>query len=359
MPDALKQVFNHTMVSNLANKLEQQGAEFDRAAFLRYAIDDQWEQRELKSRMRHISLSMGRFLPQDYAKALDILQAVSVHFSDLPHMVFPDFVEYYGINHFDLSMRALALFTQNSSSEFAVRPFIVQYPQKTMTQMRCWATDSNEHLRRLASEGCRPRLPWAMALPAFKRDPRPVMDILTLLLNDQSEYVRRSVANNLNDISKDNPQVLIELLHLRLGESFNTDWILKHASRSLLKSGSTEVLQVFGYRSPDHIKLQQFTVDKSLSLGDAVNFSFSLSSGNKALGKIRLEYAIDFLLKNGKHGRKVFKISEFTGEVPRRQFSKKHSFKPITTRTYNPGKHHLSIIVNGTVLGTKPFILRI
>ena len=145
-------------------------------------------------------------------------------------MLFPDYVECYGLEHFDSSISALETFTKYSSAEFAVRPFIMRYEQKMMSQMRKWSRSKNHHLRRLSSEGCRPRLPWSMALPAFKQDPTAILTIISALLSDGSEYVRRSVANNLNDISKDHPEIVIEITRQNLGQSDATDKLLKHAA---------------------------------------------------------------------------------------------------------------------------------
>ncbi|MDZ7819313.1 MAG: DNA alkylation repair protein [Aliarcobacter sp.] len=134
-------------------------------------------------------------------------------------MVFQDFVEVFGLDDFDESMKALEVFTQDSSSEFAIRQFILKYENETMNQMKLWAKSPNEHLRRLSSEGCRPRLPWAIALPKFKQNPEKPLEIIELLKNDKSLYVQKSVANNLNDISKDNPQIVIDFVKQNLGKT--------------------------------------------------------------------------------------------------------------------------------------------
>lgn len=152
-------------------------------------------------------------------------------------MFFQDFVEVFGLEDFENSIKALEVFTLESSSEFAVRAFILKYEYQTMQQMKLWTQSSNEHIRRLACEGCRPRLPWAVALPKFKQDPSSVLEIIELLKNDESLYVRKSVANNLNDISKDNPELLLKFVKENLGFSKELDWICKHASRTLLKKG--------------------------------------------------------------------------------------------------------------------------
>ena len=226
-----------------------------------------------------------------------------------------------------------------------------------MEQMEKWAESDNHHIRRLASEGCRPRLPWAIALPEFKKNPEAVLKIINKLIYDDSEYVRRSVANNLNDISKDNPDIVINIAKEYLGKNKNTDKLIKHACRTLLKQGNSEVLKLFGYTEPDHITIKNFKIQKSVSIGNPLEFSFNLISSNSHLGKIRIEYAIDFLIKNGKHSRKIFKISEVESLGKKKKVKKQHSFKLITTRTYYQGTHGLSIIVNGQELIKNSFKL--
>ncbi len=261
-------------------------------------------------------------------------------------MFFPTFVELYCLDDYPLCIDALAFFTQYSSAEFAVRPLIEKQPEMMMAQMLKWASSDNEHIRRLASEGCRPRLPWASALPAFKQDPTLILLILEKLKDDKSEYVRRSVANNLNDISKDNPELVVELVKQWQGISKQCDWIIKHACRGLLKQAHPEALKLFGFSSVSHVSVTKLNVDKQVVMGDTLAFSFELSS-KQALGKLRIEYAIDFMKKNGKQARKIFQISESTIQARQKQVSKNFSFKPISTRKYYLGKHQLAVIVNG------------
>ena len=357
MPDPLKNLYTAELICALCQKISAQCAPFDTVGFTLYVFDEDWPEKELKARMNHISNALYHFLPMPYSQALQILIPVSSQFSGFEYIFFPGFVELYGLGEYAASMEALAHFTQHSSSEFAVRPFIKQYGPRMMQQMEDWAECDNDHVRRLASEGCRPRLPWAMALPEFKADPAPILPILTKLKNDESEYVRRSVANNLNDISKDNPQVVVEIAQQWLGESQRIDWIVKHACRTLLKSGKPEVLELFGFLKPDHITITNFKVQKSVNVGDNLSFSFALKTRQTSLGKARLEYAIDFMKKNGKQSRKVFKISESEITIKEKQVTKSHSFKKISTRKYYPGIHRLGVIVNGCELASVDFML--
>ena len=284
MPEPLKNLYNDQLIRTLCNHLKNQYTDLDAEGFVNHVFDKEWNNKELKERMAHISESFQVFIPYDYAKVLAILKAVSPKFGGFEYMFFPGFVELYGMDHYEDSINALEHFTENSSSEFAVRPFIKQFPNKMMAQMNLWAESTNYHVRRLATEGCRPRLPWAMALPEFKKDPRPILPILEKLKNDDSEYVRRSVANNLNDISKDNPEIVLEIARKWLGSTKETDWVIKHACRSLLKQGQPEIMALFGFAKPDHIEIQNFKVQKQAEMGKDVAFSFTLASAENKLG---------------------------------------------------------------------------
>lgn len=309
--------------------------------------------------MRHIATTIKKFLPISYKDSIDILKKTFLHMDtkfSLENMFFQDFVEIYGLDNFNVSMDALASFTIGSSSEFAIRQFILKYPDETMNQMLVWAKDVNQHLRRLASEGSRPRLPWAIALPLFKKNPNKVLKILEILKDDNSKYVQKSVANNLNDISKDNPNIVKELTKRWINKTTNRDWILKHGCRTLLKNSDKETLAFFGLVENKNLYLDNFHCTKNVSNKDVLDFSFLLTS-KKEFGKLRIEYAIDFLRKNEKYNTKVFKISEATYKTTSKNVSKTYSFKPISTRKYYKGLHYISIIINGVVLKKESFTL--
>jgi 3-methyladenine DNA glycosylase AlkC len=220
------------------------------------------------------------------------------------------------------------------------------------------AEDEDEKVRRFASEGCRPRLPWAMALPKFKKDPTLIFPILEKLKNDPSENVRRSVANNLNDISKDNPKLALDIYEKWLGQSEQVDWIVKHACRTLLKAGNKRAMLLFGYGDPSHLKLENFKLDKEkLAIGETMNFSFDLILEEKRSKKIRLEYAVYFKKANSKLSKKVFKIAENNYEPGRISIKRKQTFIDMSTRKHYPGEHRISIIVNGVEKARLPFEL--
>ncbi|MCA9022639.1 MAG: DNA alkylation repair protein, partial [Planctomycetaceae bacterium] len=314
---------------------------------------------ELKQRMRHITHALHEFLPNDYGTALTVLERAAPSFGGFEAMFFPDFVEVYGLSDWDRSLQALEHFTKYSSSEFAVRPFIAQDQQRMVRQLKLWAASPNEHVRRLASEGSRPRLPWAMALPAFKQNPAPMLPILKRLKADPSEYVRRSVANHLNDISKDHPDVVLSLAEQWLTGKPETRWIVKHGCRTLLKQGDSRTLALFGYRKPEDLRIRKFQLQPSvISMGEQVEFEFELVSRKTELGQIRLEYAVEFVRLKGATTRKVFKISEGIYSEHARWYRSRHSFKPISTRNYYPGTHRLAIIVNGQEMEQAEFELQ-
>ena len=357
MPEPLKNLYTEALIDNVGKAIAENYPLFDQPGFKQKVFDEQWQTRELKARMKHIAESLRPFLPDDYPHALQILKTASEQFSGFEPMFFPAFAELYGMDDFKASIDALEHMTQFSSSELAVRPFIIRYGNRMMQQMEVWAESDNEHVRRLASEGCRPRLPWAMALPVFKKEPGPVLNVIEKLMQDESEYVRRSVANNLNDISKDNPEILIDLLQTHMGENDRTDWILKHASRTLLKQGHAEALQLFGFQNPDHVEVTDLHVAASVAFGNQLPFSFQLQTADEHLGQLRIEYAVDFMKANGKQARKIFKVSEAYYSENCKTVSKSHSFKVITTRRYYAGKHDLAVIINGKQLAMVPFEL--
>lgn len=357
MPEPLKNLYNKEFASSLSSGLKAVYGQFNHKQFQESIFNDDWSRKELKERMKHISVTLQKYLPGNYKDAIEILKSVSSNFNGFEYMFFPGYVELYGLNEYEGSITALEHFTQYSSSEFAVRPFIEKYNGRMMDQMGRWAESSNHHVRRLASEGCRPRLPWAMSLTSFKKNPGPILKILEKLKNDKSEYVRRSVANNLNDISKDNPDILINVVKKWMGKSADTDRLVKHACRSLLKQANPEILDIFGLVEPDHVSVDELNIQKSVCMGESLTFLFTLKTQQSELGKLRIEYAIDFMKKNGKLSRKLFKISELNCSAQKKTVKKEHSFRNISTRKYYAGVHGFAVIVNGKELLSANFEL--
>ena len=349
MPEKLKDMFfTDESVNTFADIIKKHYPKFDKKKFLSLVFDAEFKSRELKEKMWHSTRCLQKILPNDYKEAVDILIKIAPEVKGFEAMTLPDFVEQFGQDNWEVSLRALFHFTKYSSSEFAIRPFLIKDPDRVMTELLKLTESEHENVRRFASEGCRPRLPWAMALPKFKKDPNLILPILEKLKDDDSEFVRRSVANNLNDISKDNPQIALEVCEKWYGKSERTNWIVKHACRSMLKSGNKRAMVLFGYLDPSQIKVENLVLDKNMiKIGDNLNYSFQLKvSGNKP-SKVRVEYAMDFMKATGKISRKVFMITENTLKSGSHSFKKKHPFIDMSTRKHHEGEHRITIIVNG------------
>ncbi|MCL2606194.1 MAG: hypothetical protein FWD93_02825, partial [Coriobacteriia bacterium] len=202
MPESYKDLFNADSLRKFGADFQSVYPKFPVEQFVATVMDEEWDDLELKGRWQHVTTVLRAYLPPDYAEALAVLDQVVANYSGwdgVYGMVFPYFVEAYGQDkaNWDLSMAAMENYTQYASAEFAVRPFIIADEDRMMAQMHTWTQHENEHVRRLASEGCRPALPWGQALKSFKTDPAPVLPILEALKADPSAYVRKSVANNL------------------------------------------------------------------------------------------------------------------------------------------------------------------
>ena len=358
MAEPLKNSYNKQYIDKLAKSFVKHYANFDIKKFRSAVFNSEWDEKELKARMDHIARAIYFVLARDYVSALKIIKPTCEDFGGYEAMFFPHFVELYGLEHWDESIAALEHMTQFSSSEFAVRPFIVKAPKKMMKQMRRWSKHENHHVRRLSSEGCRSRLPWAMALPEFKQDPSLILPILEQLKRDESEYVRKSVANNINDIAKDNPGLVKDIAKKWLGVNSQTDWIVKHGCRTLLKQGDSDMLLLFGYVPGQAVEVSKLKVaDKSIAIGGELVFSFSLISERPELGMLRIEYAIDYMKANGSLSRKIFKISEGDVKSKCKELQRKQSFREMSTRKHYPGKHSLAIIINGAEVKNISFMV--
>lgn len=360
MAELFKDRFNYESLYKLASQIQTVYDEFPVDTFLKSTMDEMWDSLELKQRVMQISVNLGKYLPDDYKTAIHIIDKVIMNYdtcSDGFVSFFPTFVELYGQDkeNWDISMSALARYTPYASAEFAVRAFIINDEERMMAQMASWAKDNNEHVRRLASEGCRPRLPWGQSLPNFQKDPSPILRILELLKADPSLYVRKSVANNLNDISKTHPDLVVKVAKDWYGKDMNTDWIIKHGCRTLLKKGNSEVLRILGLSDAGCVRVNAFSLETvSVPAGGILTFSFELEAEKKT--KARLEYGIDYVKANGRQNRKIFQISELVfKEKEKRYYTKTHSFADTSTRKHYPGIHSITLIVNSTERGTLEF----
>lgn len=357
MAELLKNALNPEALRAIALAVQAIYTPFPVNEFVNAVMGETWDALELKARWRKISTVFGHYLPPEYEEVLFILEK-ALHNFPMAFFV-PDFVEVYGQDdkYWDISVNALERMTQYWSAEFAVRPFIIKDTKRMMQKMYTWSLHENEHVRRLASEGCRPQLPWGQALVAFKENPSPILPILEQLKADPSLYVRKSAANNLNDISKTHPELVVQLAKDWYGNNSDTDWLVKHACRTLLKKGNSDVLAIFGYENAASVEVRDFVIEKEcVPAGGEVVFSFTIRA--KEHTKVRLEYAMGFARSGGKTNKKIFQISEVElKQNEKKMYTKKHSFKPISSRKYYPGTHSLTLIVNGVEHGTLDFVV--
>lgn len=364
MPEPLKNIFSRPLIEPFARQVQKTWSPFPVQPFLDQLLDEHWEPLELKQRIRRISHVLREHLPAEYPAALDVVLKTTQHYLDTQgenlsffYIFLPDFVETHGVDYPDASIPALETITRFSSAEFAVRPFLLRYPERMYAQMLEWSAHSSPMVRRLSSEGIRPRLPWGMGVPALKRDPSPILPILERLKNDPAETVRRSVANNLNDIAKDHPQLVLEMAGRWLGTSPETDWVVRHACRGLLKKGNAAALAHFGFQHDvEGLEVSDLRFSEQVRVGDRFEFSFSVKNTAGQPAQVRLEYGIEYQTLSGKISYKVFKIKELElkpGQVD--AVSRHQRFQDFTTRKHYPGAHRLKILVNGKSLAEGVF----
>ncbi len=347
--EPMKEMYTKEFLERFASVVKKEFEEFEENRFLTEVMDASWKELELKARIRRITLVLGSLLPDDYPEAVTILIAIEAQCEGFPYLFIPDFVEVFGQDpvHEELSLHALEVFTKRSTAEFAIRPFLIRAPERVMNKMKEWAQSENHHVRRLASEGCRPRLPWGQAIRQFKADPQPVLEVLGLLKADSSLYVRKSVANNLNDISKDHPELVIQTAKRWKALSKETDWIIRHGCRTLLRSGEPEVMALFGYEDvKGALSDAAIAADRQrVNIGETVTLAYAFHVKQQA--KLRIEYSIDFIKKR-KITTKKFLLSDrvFTaGEDIAKE--RVHKWSDLTTRIHYPGVHRIALLANG------------
>ena len=268
------------------------------------------------------------------------------------------YVAEHGVGLWAAAMSFQHELTQRMSCEYSIRVFIESDEQRTMARLREWAADDNPHVRRLVSEGTRPRLPWAPRLRKFVADPRPVIELLYLLRDDPSSMVRRSVANNLNDIGKDHPGVLTEVCRRWMdGGTPERDALIRHALRSAVKRGDREALEILGYGSASEVAVANIAVEPDVvAIGGRVRVSFTLINAGPTSGKYNVDLKVHFVKATGSTSPKVFKVRSVTlpaGENV--ELSKTISVAQHTTRTHHPGIHKVDVVVNGAVIAAGSF----
>ena len=356
---ALKEIFNLARLAHIGDAAAAVYPAFDRQRFLTLAGAD-LESLGIMQRLRQVATSLQATFPADFHQAAELLERMAPQMNHgFAAMALSDYVALYGQKHPERALQALKLLTRFGSSEFAIRHFLGADLPGTLAVMEAWAGDDNEHVRRLASEGCRPRLPWSFQLKPLIADPAPVAKILDRLRADDSLYVRKSVANHLNDITKDHPDwVLQRLAGWDLSDA-RSGWIARHALRTLIKKGHRDALAVIGAGAAAEVSVDGFSATpKQVQLGGRLTLACSLTSTAQHQQRLVVDYAIHYVKKAAAPSRKVFKWKELTlaaGETV--ALSKSQAIRDFTTRIHYSGDHKVELLVNGALLAEDLFIL--
>jgi len=364
-PFVLKNHFNAELVAEMVDAFADAWPAFAKAAFRKTALQG-LDQLEFSGRTRHLAAALRSHLPEDVPEALDILVAalppapegeeVRIH----DHWwLWPlgDFIRDYGGDHFEASMAACYELTQRFSAEFGIRPSLAAEPKKGLERLLHWTADPNLHVRRLASEGSRPRLPWASRLDL----PRPaVVRILTALRDDPALYVRRSVANHLNDLGKDDPEWLVELLgKWQRGAKPKRLWVIRHALRNHIKQGHPGALALLGFGNAKLAEVNLEISPKLVPLGETLVLVFSAKNASKDRAPLLVDFSIHYQKANGTLSKKVFKWTErevAPGETL--ELTKKLTMVHRSTRVLHPGEHRAEVQINGEIFAAEGFALQ-
>jgi 3-methyladenine DNA glycosylase AlkC len=368
MAEPFKNLLNPTLVRTSGQALAQAWPAFDRKRFERMALKG-LDALEMKARAMQIADALEATLPADFDAACNVIEAalappIAIDGVASPQhgeglagwIVWPlgEFVARRGLEHPERALRALHALTQRLTAEWALRPLIVAHPQLVFDTLLAWTRDPSAHVRRLASEGSRPRLPWGLQLKSLIADPSPTLPILQALQDDESAYVRRSVANHLNDIAKDHPELVSDWVRRHLPDApAERRALLSHASRTLIKQGHAGMLALWdvGAAFDGHCKLK--IAPARAVVGDSVKLTLSLRSTSKASQALLIDYAVHHVKAHGGTSAKIFKGWKLVlAAGDSRTLAKQHSFKAITTRRYHPGRHVFDIAVNGAVVAS-------
>ncbi len=362
-----KEEVNRDTIASLASALVSVEPTLEVAGFRRQAVRGLAEL-ELKARVAHVAEALAVLLADRPFPEAAVVVADAVVAGDLgmwdgwPAVTW---VERQGLDHPEAALAALRRVTPHMSAEFAVRPYFEHHPELTLSTFRGWARDPDVHVRRLVSEGSRPRLPWGRRLPAFVADPSPVLGLLDLLVDDDEEYVRRSVANNLNDIAKDHPEVAVATAARWVAAAApdrraGAEWIAGRGLRGLVKAGDAGALAVLGFDHGADVEVGSFTVaPATVDMGDDLLLAVELRNGSAADVRLVVDYLLHRVVADGSTSAKVFKWRTFS--LPAGStvvLEKRHRLRPVTVRTMHPGEHVIEVQVNGTVRASARFHLR-
>lgn len=382
MAEPFKNLLGPQVVASMASHLQRAGAEtgvaFNAKRFRSLGLSG-LEALEMKARAQHLCTALEKTLPSDFDSAATVMESALASMDEIDDAtldsptgargdglagwaVWPltEYVARHGRDHAPRALQALHAMTQRFTAEWAIRPFILAEPALSFDTLQRWSTDTSPHVRRLVSEGSRPRLPWGMVLKPLVEDPSPTLPLLRTLMDDASPYVRRSVANHLNDIAKDHPYLVEAWLQEHLpGATPQRLALLKHASRTLVKKGHAGVLKAFGVGDKFKGEAGLALSSRRAKLGESLTLVLTLQSTAKRAQRLAIDYAVHHVKANGDTSPKVFKgwtVELAAGEA--REFRKQHSLKPITTRVYYPGTHRIEVLVNGAVVAEAGFELR-
>lgn len=349
----LKDIYTSSKLEEIAEHFQAEVADFPVVTFLNRVTADGWEDLSLRQRHERLARTVYVCLNRPYEEVAEILQRVNSQAQGFSYLFLPDIVALYGLEEFDVSLASLEVLTTGSSAEFAIRPFLEQDFEATFAQMEVWSQSGNEHHRRLASEGLRPNLPWGKKVASIESHRQKIFALLETLIADSSLYVRKSVANHLNDWSKKYPDQVLDLLGKWQGYSAETDWICKQAARTLLKASHPRALALFGYR--EDLRFDQVTFGLSadrVSQGDRLTVAYGVQLAEKeAASKIRLELQLGFVKKSGQIAYKTFMLKDSRIE-PNQELTGQwtYDWTDKTTRKHHNGRHILRFAVNGRVL---------
>lgn len=364
--EKFKEMYNRPRVAAFAKTIALHAPGFSAKAFLK----DAWpalESLEMKDRVRLLARLLRKHLPERMETSLPILVA-AVRSERNPEGLegfaawpLTQYVEDFGLSTPELALDALKELTKVMSAEFAVRPFLLQHEALTLARFRQWASHENAHVRRLVSEGTRPLLPWGQRLKRFQADPEICLPFLRQLRADPEIYVRRSVANHLNDIAKTHPDLLVRELarwQMECAGDQGVQWILRHASRTLVKAGHGGALGLHGYHPARWRQARLQLKPGQVKLGEALALEFSATADRS--GKWVIDYAVHHRKKDGRLKPKVFKWAVRSVKAGERvALTKKHPIRRITTRVYYPGAQEVEVLVNGKSAGKKAFHLKV
>lgn len=345
----MKDWFNAARYRALADELSALAPGFDRRRFLRLTLDG-LEERELMDRLRRTTLAFDEATPGDFRRKVAILHELAPRIGHGFVGIWPcDYVATHGLNDPTFALDALRTLTRYGSAEFAVRPFLERDLTATLRVMRGWADDPDEHVRRLASEGSRPRLPWGRRLDALIADPSPTGPILEALKADPALYVRKSVANHLNDIAKDHPAAVLDRVEGWDRAEARTTWIVRHAIRTLVKRGEPRALALLGAGAAPRVTIRTFTITpRRIRLGDTINLVAELTSESRRAQTLVVDYVVHYVRATGRPSAKVFKWTTrelAAGRTAR--LSKRQTVRDFSTRRHHPGHHRIELQING------------